>query len=555
MQLFKIFLVSLFLCSGLSAKTSYEKQMSAIVQQKIKQDLATLYANNELPSIKKPIKPTIPNAKSLVKDEFETTKAFNARVRLARKQRVQTIKDLETKYYKQVQSYNQKIKYAKQQQEKSLDDYKQNLAQTKAKYALEAFKQVHGDIFLGKELKYHADSQQFFGELHSTQKTFHKKVVIKMPLKIAKTFRANINEAKPLITFDITDKAMNLQEINIAYKNKKYNAYITEGGVQLATMNVKVDITEGSLDTSSAKLLTTHLQINPQDMQIGEVQYDFDTKIANLSKKDFESIQQKHLETINENINDLPELLRKSKPSPKNQKAYAVIFGIEDYAFESRVAYSANSALMFMSYANKILGVEEENIWTFIGKSATAGSIKTQWQQFLSTLDDDATIYFYYSGHGVPSQTGEAFILPSDVGAGVIEQEKQFALKNIYADLSESKAKKVIAFIDSCFSGKDDTGEILFKGVAPILKIQKTTFDADKMTLFTAGTSKQFSNQYEGKEQRLFSYFLMKGLAQGKKDPQDLHRYIRTNVIKVSKKLGERYLQTPQIEGNIRRGI
>ena len=170
-------------------------------------------------------------------------------------------------------------------------------------------------------------------------------------------------------------------------------------------------------------------------------------------------------------------------------------------------------------------------------------------------IEKDATVYFYYSGHGVPGNDGEAYILPSDTNAQTATSDTTFMLKNLYNNLSNSDAKKVFAFIDSCFSGKDDEGKLLFKGVAPVLKSKKTTFDESKMTIFTAGSSSDFSNQYKEKKERLFSYYLMKGMALGKTDAKELYTYVRSNVANQSRKLGAAYSQIPQVMGNTQTSI
>ena len=139
--------------------------------------------------------------------------------------------------------------------------------------------------------------------------------------------------------------------------------------------------------------------------------------------------------------------------------------------------------------------------------------------------------------------------MPSDTNAETATNDKTFMLKNIYKSLSKTKAKKVVAFVDSCFSGKDDKGSLLFDGVAPVLKVKKTNFDESKMTIFTAGSSKNFSNQYKEKKHRLFSYFLMKGLALNKTNTKELYSYVKKNVANKSKKLGLAYLQVPELMG------
>ena len=35
--------------------------------------------------------------------------------------------------------------------------------------------------------------------------------------------------------------------------------------------------------------------------------------------------------------------------------------------------------------------------------------------------------------------------------------------------------------MDSCFSGKDDTGELLYQGVAPVMRVNKTKIKNKKL--------------------------------------------------------------------------
>ena len=314
------------------------------------------------------------------------------------------------------------------------------------------------------------------------------------------------------------------------------------------TDEVKVAINTRKLNLKTSKLLNSTFKANTQDFDIGSINYA-QSKVAKLNVKDLEALNKQRLKHLQEDTENLSSLLQKAKAVKKNPKAYAVIFGIEDYMLEPNVSYSQNSAMMFMQYTSKLLGVPDEHIWAFIGNKTSTGFIKSQWNDFLNNIEDGAIVYFYYSGHGVPDVNGNAYILPSDTSAEAIMQDKTFMLKNIYANLSKTPAKRVIAFVDSCFSGKDEKGKLLFEGVAPVIRVKKTIFDSSKMTVFTAGGSQDFSNQYKEKKQRLFSYYLMKGLALGKKDTRDLYLYVKNNVSNKSRKLGARYKQIPQLSG------
>jgi len=271
---------------------------------------------------------------------------------------------------------------------------------------------------------------------------------------------------------------------------------------------------------------------------------------------EYKSICPKLTQSVNTYISkenkkdELDFLLQNSSQEKIKKNSYAIVLGIEDYLLESNVNYSQNSAKMFSRYANKVLGVPNENIWEFINdRETSSGFIKAQWIDFLNIIPKDATVYFYYSGHGVPGNDGNAYILPSDTNAETIVLDKQFRLSNIYKSLNDTKAKRIVAFVDSCFSGKDDNGNLLFGGVAPILRHNPLNIEKSKMTLITAGGANEFSNQYKEKQHRLFSFYLMKGLAKGFTSSEELFKYIRKNVLDKSRKIGYAYKQIPEISG------
>jgi hypothetical protein len=139
--------------------------------------------------------------------------------------------------------------------------------------------------------------------------------------------------------------------------------------------------------------------------------------------------------------------------------------------------------------------------------------------------------------------------------ADAIHLERNLKLDNIYAGLSKTSAKNVFAFMDSCFSGKDGKGSLLYKGVAPVLKTKKTRITNKKLTVFTAGTSKDFANDYESKGHRMFSYFLINELAKGKRNLGEVYSNVRKGVKKASLLKGIGYKQIPQIYGDSRKSL
>ena len=201
----------------------------------------------------------------------------------------------------------------------------------------------------------------------------------------------------------------------------------------------------------------------------------------------------------------------------------------------------------------KRLGIAENNVRTLLDRGATSSQIDYKLKDMLRQVKKGDTIYFYYSGHGipVPTQNNEPYMLAQDMNPAYLNDER-FKLQTIYKELSNSKASKIIAFIDSCFSGGTDN-QSLIKGVAATrVKPKSVTFDNNKMLVISAGSGTQYSNKYDEKTNRLFSYYLMKGLLSNNTDTQRLYDYIKSNVQEKSYEMGPSYEQVPVYDGNIK---
>ena len=252
---------------------------------------------------------------------------------------------------------------------------------------------------------------------------------------------------------------------------------------------------------------------------------------------------------------DLEDLFANSQQAKIDNSKWAFIIGVEHYDETADIPFSKRSAEMFAKVAHKNLGIPKRNIYSLIDEKATTTAIKDKMRRMLENVKEGDTIYFYYSGHGVPNRDGKAYILPKDKMVDYVSEDKSLQLEKIYLTLTNSKASKVVAFVDSCFSGRTGAkkDETLFKnsGVAGIYaKKINTKFDKKKMVVMTAGKNNQFSNMYRDKGHRLFSYFLMKEIIKGEKNIDILHSVIKTEVYRKSNQFGDNYRQIPQIDGN-----
>ncbi|MDF1878053.1 caspase family protein [Sulfurimonas sp. SAG-AH-194-C20] len=233
-----------------------------------------------------------------------------------------------------------------------------------------------------------------------------------------------------------------------------------------------------------------------------------------------------------------------------NDDAFALIIGINEYKNNTNVEYADYSALAFEKLAQTTLGVPKENIITLLNSDASSGQIKAKIAQIRDLPGEGGVIYLFYAGHGVPAKDGKVYMLPADMSADSIDLEPNLQLDKIYKNLTKSEASNIFIFMDSCFSGKDGKGKLLYKGVAPVLRTSKTEIRNKRLTVMTAGSNSDFANDFKAQEQRLFSYYLIQALSQGNNNLADVYKKIRKQVKRASIRKGIGYKQVPQIYGN-----
>ncbi|MEA3315723.1 MAG: caspase family protein, partial [Campylobacterota bacterium] len=350
-------------------------------------------------------------------------------------------------------------------------------------------------------------------------------VAIKVPLKNARDFYNNRAKLKPKAIFDYDGRSVTLKDIKIPYKSIDYVAQFTTHNISDTKVAVNI-----SNDFDTPKLKDTNIIVS-------------NNKISNLDVKNLRDFKA------------LDRLLNKTSQKRADYTKWLFTIGIEQYEYTDNISYAKRSATMFKKVMKKKLGVPERNCFTMIDSGATQGKIKTNLKKMLRRVKDGDTIYFYYNGHGIPvaNQKFEPYMLSSDSEPDYVADEKFFALKNIYSKLSNSKASKVIAVVDSCFSGVTD-GKAILKGVAATrMKSRSVAFDKNKMVVLSAGKSHQYSNAFNNKGHRLFSFYIMQNILEGEKDIGILYRDTKKETYQTSiEEYGDGRTQEPTIDGNYR---
>lgn len=236
----------------------------------------------------------------------------------------------------------------------------------------------------------------------------------------------------------------------------------------------------------------------------------------------------------------------------KNSYRFALIFGNEDYSSyqqdlksEVNVEFAERDARVFKEYANKTLGIPDENVVMKINaKAMEMHKELNKINLLIKSANGKAEVFFYYAGHGVPDESSkEPYLLPVDVGGS----DLQFAVKlaDVYRKLSEYPSKKVTVFLDACFSGgARNQGVIQARGVK--VKAKDTPVKGN-LVVFTSSSGEQSSMSYKEAQHGMFTYHLLKKLkeSQGNITYRELSEYLNEQVGIKSVQINSKE-QTPQ---------
>ena len=261
-------------------------------------------------------------------------------------------------------------------------------------------------------------------------------------------------------------------------------------------------------------------------------------------------------------IDDTSKLINKAPDSKK----WAVVIGVESYKKAPDVEFAERDALVTKEYFNKLLGVPKENTFYLANSDATKTELETLLTSTLKNrVEKDDEVYFYFSGHGVPTNEGDSYLLLNDSDPAT-PQISAYSVKRLYEDLGSLKTLKSYAFLDTCFSSgvaRGDEKENLLGGTRAVMKVNDVSLAYNNLSVYTATGKDQLSNSFKEQGHGLFTYYMLKGLGgeadinkDGKIGEQELQDYIKSNVSVQSRKLyGESRYQEAQLKNMVDKDI
>lgn len=238
---------------------------------------------------------------------------------------------------------------------------------------------------------------------------------------------------------------------------------------------------------------------------------------------------------------------------------YAVVIGIGDYQNEQlNLRYTRNDAQGFYDVLidPNYGGIPAEHVHLLLDQEATYQNIKWAIGKWLGDQAQERdTVLIYYSGHGAP-EGDETYWVTYQADINNL-YTTALSNKEIADMLERIKAKRVVTFLDSCYSAatvqKQGT-----KSVPTAIPLDK--FSGEGRVVLSASDGRQLSVELEKYQHGVFTHYLLKGLRgdadkdlDGVMDVGEIWDYVRYQVSEAARNEG--HSQTPVFQGTVSAGI
>ena len=207
-------------------------------------------------------------------------------------------------------------------------------------------------------------------------------------------------------------------------------------------------------------------------------------------------------------------VLKDWKKQGGGEKDAALIAVVEKYAYVPGVPGARGSGEDWFKYLRKTRGLALSRVTILRDEQVTKESLLARVEDAAKAVGEGGTLWFVFVGHGAAAKDGSEGVL---IGADAQQTAESLFARSvgqgaILGELAKSRAARIVAVMDSCFSGRGSTGEALGKGLQPLqLNRQQGALDP-RLVLLTAAKGDEFAGALPGEERPAFSYLVLGGL-------------------------------------------
>ena len=214
-----------------------------------------------------------------------------------------------------------------------------------------------------------------------------------------------------------------------------------------------------------------------------------------------------------------------------NPNTFVVILANSNYQHVAPVPYALNDGNIFRQYCESTLGIPTENIQLHADATYNEIRLAISWlNNICNAYKGDASVIFYYAGHGIPdAEDRSSYLLPTDGDGRYVSTA--YKLDELYYALGTMPAKSVTVLLDACFSGANRDGKMLAQERGVALKAQPGKPQGNTVVL-SAAQGDQTAQLNDKEKHGMFTYYLLKKLQEssGNVTLNELSQYIIREV-------------------------
>jgi uncharacterized caspase-like protein len=224
--------------------------------------------------------------------------------------------------------------------------------------------------------------------------------------------------------------------------------------------------------------------------------------------------------------------LPEKRTNPINQgNKRALIVGISEYNDLRALDLCKNDA-------EDLFGVLSEQGYEISDKLTGYVSYDTMRKTILEFFENDDikpkdTLFFYFSGHGIPDGYGKHYLAPSNIDKNK-PKHKGISFYDLEDSIEQSKSNRIIVVLDCCFSGsagleglKDDDTSVAKKARDVLDKQIK---ESEGRCILASSLAYQQSVIKKNLGHSLFTYYLLEGL-KGNEECVDDYGYVTADLL------------------------
>jgi len=214
-----------------------------------------------------------------------------------------------------------------------------------------------------------------------------------------------------------------------------------------------------------------------------------------------------------------------------NPNTFVVIIANEDYKSVAPVPFALNDGRILAKYCQRTLGIPAVNIKVHENATYNDMRLAIAWlKNVCEKYEGEASVIFYYAGHGIPDPSDKsAYLLPVDGDGRYVATG--YKLDNLYERLGKMPAKSITVLLDACFSGAGREGKMLASERGVALK-SKSGVPQGNMVVFSAAQGDETALPNEEEGHGMFTFYVLKKLqeTEGNVTLQDLSQYVIREV-------------------------